>query len=254
MNKNEFLSILADGLKDFPEKELADIIFDYQEHFTIGLSNGKTEHEIIDELGNPYEIVNQYRNAYLEKISNLDDEFNNTSDDYHYTKDNNNFYKEVDYEIVDTDDNTKTGSNDNTSKDSNDNKTFKKHNLTSKSILKIVLIVILCIIFSPLIIGAGCALIGIFIGIIGMFIGLICGGFAFTVGGLIVILSKLGLVVIGASNIPRFITEFPDSVLVLFTIGSIAITILFIMLIYYFLKWLIISLISLFKKLIKGDN
>ena len=99
MNKKDFLSILANGLKDFPEKELADILFDYQEHFTIGKSNGKTEEEIINELGNPYEIVYQYRCAYLEKTSY------DTQDTLNLDKDDTKFYCDVNYEDVYTDTN-----------------------------------------------------------------------------------------------------------------------------------------------------
>ncbi len=49
MTKSEFLSTLADGLKELPDRKLAEIIFDYQENFTTGFSNGKTEKEIIED-------------------------------------------------------------------------------------------------------------------------------------------------------------------------------------------------------------
>ena len=41
MTKSEFLSILANGLKELPDRKLAEIIFDYQENFISGFSEGK---------------------------------------------------------------------------------------------------------------------------------------------------------------------------------------------------------------------
>ena len=36
MTKELFLEILKDGLYDFPEGELSDILYDYKEHFDVG--------------------------------------------------------------------------------------------------------------------------------------------------------------------------------------------------------------------------
>ena len=38
----------------------ADIISDYEEHFRVGLENGKTESEIAASLGSPYDVANQF--------------------------------------------------------------------------------------------------------------------------------------------------------------------------------------------------
>uniref|UniRef100_UPI002634B601 DUF1700 domain-containing protein n=1 Tax=Clostridium sp. TaxID=1506 RepID=UPI002634B601 len=65
MNQNEFFNILMDGLKDFPEMELHDIISYYENSFTLGLAAGKTEEEIVNQLGNPSLIVTKYRNEDL---------------------------------------------------------------------------------------------------------------------------------------------------------------------------------------------
>lgn len=81
MTKYEFLRIIEEGLKDFPPKELQDILYDYEEHFTNGKADGKTDQQIIEELGDPYTIVNQYRNGYLQKTSNNYSKSNN----YNYT-------------------------------------------------------------------------------------------------------------------------------------------------------------------------
>lgn len=270
MSKNEFLSILANGLKDFPEKELADIIFDYQEHFTVGLSNGKTEEEIIDELGNPYELVYQYRSAYLEKVQTNED---TTSS---YTEDDTKFYGDVKYETVSDEENTKESKEDpiedskektfedtedykyNFSKEETENKkdsrSFKNFSFSGKVLIKFILIVIALIFLAPLALGAGACAIGLFIAFVALLGALIIGGLAISVSGILVILSKIGIVVIGASSTPAFITDFPNSVIILFIIGSLSLTALLAMLSYYLIKWVLFSIINLFKKTNKGGT
>ena len=43
-----------------PEKERRDILLDYEEHFNSGLSEGKTEEEIVSELGTPEEVAAEF--------------------------------------------------------------------------------------------------------------------------------------------------------------------------------------------------
>lgn len=57
MNKNEFMQQLKRLL---PEKDKRDILLDYEEHFLSGLTEGKTEEEIVDELGTPEEVAKEY--------------------------------------------------------------------------------------------------------------------------------------------------------------------------------------------------
>lgn len=267
MNKKDFLSILANGLKDFPEKELADILFDYQEHFTVGKSNGKTEEEIIDELGNPYEIVYQYRCAYLEKTS-----YDN-QDTLNLNKDDTNCYCDVNYEDIYTDTNnsnadinsdynsnkqyeSNTSTNDTMNNNNTCNKSWFARNFAfgSMGTLKIILIILAFMFFSPFILALGATGVGLLFGIIGIFIGIIGGSFGLSISGIAIMLSKLGLVVLGANETPKFIIDFPNSVIVLFIIGSLALTILLCMLTYYFIKLIVISIINLFKKIIKRGN
>lgn len=61
MNKTEFLNTLNLSLSDFKEEERKDILYDYEEHFRIGEEKGKSEDELINELGDPNNIANQYR-------------------------------------------------------------------------------------------------------------------------------------------------------------------------------------------------
>ncbi|QNO13897.1 DUF1700 domain-containing protein [Alkalicella caledoniensis] len=61
MNKNQFLSRLRDNLRGVDGDSLKEIMYDYEEHFTIGLENGKTEEEISASLGDPEAIAAQYK-------------------------------------------------------------------------------------------------------------------------------------------------------------------------------------------------
>lgn len=54
MNKVEYLDVLNDYLlKYYSEEESLDILRDYEEYFLNGKLDGKTEQEIILELGSP---------------------------------------------------------------------------------------------------------------------------------------------------------------------------------------------------------
>jgi len=61
MNKKEFLGRLSELIKDIPEEEKKDILFDYEEHFRIGLEKGRKEEEIAASLGDPKVIAKQSR-------------------------------------------------------------------------------------------------------------------------------------------------------------------------------------------------
>jgi len=61
MNKKEFLGRLSELIKDIPEEEKKDILFDYEEHFRIGLEKGRKEEEIAATRGDPKVIAKQSR-------------------------------------------------------------------------------------------------------------------------------------------------------------------------------------------------
>ncbi|BBN98529.1 HAAS signaling domain-containing protein [Sporolactobacillus terrae] len=58
MVKNDFFRNLNHLLRELPKKERDEILVDFEEHFTIGSNEGKTEEEIIQELGDPKDIAN----------------------------------------------------------------------------------------------------------------------------------------------------------------------------------------------------
>ncbi|NLV88874.1 MAG: DUF4097 family beta strand repeat protein [Tissierellia bacterium] len=63
MNKKEYLAKLRMYLQGLPISELEDIISDYDEHFNVGISKGKSEEEISKELGDPKEVALSYKNT-----------------------------------------------------------------------------------------------------------------------------------------------------------------------------------------------
>ncbi len=73
MNKNEFMNSLKSQLKAIPENDKQEIIYDYEEHFRIGLNKGRNEEEIVSSLGNPKQIAKQFKANY--RISKVEEKF-----------------------------------------------------------------------------------------------------------------------------------------------------------------------------------
>lgn len=68
MNKAEFINKLSKALRGIPESERQDIISDYEEHFNIGIEEGRTEEEISESLGNPNKLSKQLNaNFFIDK-------------------------------------------------------------------------------------------------------------------------------------------------------------------------------------------
>lgn len=76
MTKNEFLRNLQTGLETHQVKNVTDILTDYEEHFTHGLSKGKSEAEIAQSLGSPSTIAQAYKTeTMIAEIKNTDNKF-----------------------------------------------------------------------------------------------------------------------------------------------------------------------------------
>lgn len=65
MNKIEFINKLENLLKGIPYDDKKEIIYDYEEHFNVGITAGKSEEEISSSLGDPVLIAKQFRAEYL---------------------------------------------------------------------------------------------------------------------------------------------------------------------------------------------
>ncbi|WP_079527937.1 HAAS signaling domain-containing protein [Halobacillus hunanensis] len=69
MNKKQFLTSLEKGLKKLSHEEREDIMHDFEEHFSIGLTDGKTEEQISESLGSPKQISKELvATSRIEKV------------------------------------------------------------------------------------------------------------------------------------------------------------------------------------------
>ncbi|EFS04144.1 conserved hypothetical protein, partial [Listeria seeligeri FSL S4-171] len=57
MNKQDFLNELNQRLELLDPRERRELLSDYQEHFRNGLAEGKSEEQIVFDLGTPEEIA-----------------------------------------------------------------------------------------------------------------------------------------------------------------------------------------------------
>lgn len=209
MTKELFLEILKDGLSDFPQGELSDILYDYKEHFDVGFASGKNEDEIIQELGEPHDIVAQYRNGYLKQFESNDESKEDTNND---SNSNNSSEK--------------------TTSNHNESTTYNKSN---SFIITAIIIVLSLIFFGPIATGLAAGLMGIFVGLIGGSLGLLVASSGVLIG-------KFVTNTVGIFTFPEFMLNFPDSVLVLIFFGALCSFILSIICLYYivkqFIRWI----------------
>lgn len=300
MTQNEFFNILMDGLKDFPETKLQDIISYYMHKFTLGLAAGKTEKEIINELGNPNLIVNEYRNEDLNttinseslnndtstdisdktsdivnatfaenivtdnKCNHIDNDFRSNNDfpnnqDNFYDLHNSNIpsdnqesnYKPINLNGPNYSFNNEDSANSNKDNINNSNYDFSNNQKSKTSsnnlrkqkpnvntILRICIIILALVLFFPVITG----IIGCVIGILGLAISIFVASIGILVGGTFTSF-------IGLPNVPEFIANFPYPVIVLFSLGSISLSILLILLFYYLCKFFILVLVKIYNSL-----
>ena len=67
MNKIDFLNELYYYLGPLPKKEKEEILADFREHFREGALAGKTDEQICNELGTPFECAKQYVGDAIEQ-------------------------------------------------------------------------------------------------------------------------------------------------------------------------------------------
>ena len=61
MNKSEFMNVLESQLEGIPATDKTEILYDYDEHFRMGIEQGKTEEQVSEALGNPKTIGKQFK-------------------------------------------------------------------------------------------------------------------------------------------------------------------------------------------------
>lgn len=65
MKKAEFLSELQNSLENMPDTDKQDVLDDYEEHFRVGMADGRSEEDIAQSLGNPSVIGATYHVAAM---------------------------------------------------------------------------------------------------------------------------------------------------------------------------------------------
>ncbi|HLR75218.1 MAG TPA: DUF1700 domain-containing protein [Virgibacillus sp.] len=69
MNRKEFLMTLEKSLNNISKEERQDILHDFEEHFALGIEDGKSEEEIVKALGSPHRISKELLASYhIEKV------------------------------------------------------------------------------------------------------------------------------------------------------------------------------------------
>jgi uncharacterized membrane protein len=61
MNRAHFMAQLRDGLSGLHHADIADILADYENHFSDGAADGRSEEEVAAALGNPSRIAREMR-------------------------------------------------------------------------------------------------------------------------------------------------------------------------------------------------
>jgi uncharacterized membrane protein len=72
MNKQVFLTTLRNSLKGLANEDIDEILYDYEEHFRIGIEQGKSEEDIAETLGDVKSIARQYKADCLIKKAEED--------------------------------------------------------------------------------------------------------------------------------------------------------------------------------------
>lgn len=73
MNKVEYLDALKEALKDTDKEIMEEILADYEEHFQVGLENGKTEEQICEDLGSIEDLVKEIKEVYTSQSTTEDE-------------------------------------------------------------------------------------------------------------------------------------------------------------------------------------
>ena len=61
MNKTEYINKMRDLMENVDQDIVEEILQDYEEHFSMGVKEGRTEEEIAAELGDPEEMAKELK-------------------------------------------------------------------------------------------------------------------------------------------------------------------------------------------------
>lgn len=201
MTRNEFLTELDRYLVTLDQGERADIISDYEEHFRVGLENGKTEAEIAASLGSPYDVASQFLDGESQQRQSY-----NTQRGYNQGQSYNTQQGYGQRQSYNAQQGYNQGQNYNTQHNSDAYSVPYERQDYPQSGSKydttgIIVVVILCVVLIPTV---GSMLIGLLAGLYGSVIGFAAAGTALITTGAalptgISILLSVGLIMIGVS-------------------------------------------------------
>ena len=227
MTQNEFFNIIMDELRDLPELKLQKIISKYQNIISEELLLGKNEDEIIAAFGDPYLICYNYKNNNADSEIEQTDKFISSSINLKKASDNMNSFKDTaNINYIQPIDNIKNHNKSNTKTE------YSTSSPYVNKLLKICIIILSLIIFFPLI----TSIIGVIIGILGIAISLLTGSIGILIGATFTN-------IINIPNIPNYIGDFPYAAIILFTLGSICLS-LFLLFVFYYSCKLIFRLLK----------
>ncbi len=78
MTKIQFLETLDKNLKKLNPEERQEILADYNEHFYAGMEDGKSEREIVENLGNPVILAREQLAELMANKAETDNNLGNT--------------------------------------------------------------------------------------------------------------------------------------------------------------------------------
>ena len=226
MTQNEFFNILMDELKELPELKIQKIIFYYKDRFSVESSIGRTEEEIIKDFGDPYLICLKYINQSQDcEIAEYKNNITSNNIILHEVKSDDKYIQEINMSVNKKNNNTQCSHK----KKINLNKNHTKSSPNVDRFLKFCIIILGLFIFFPVV----TSIIAIIIGILGIALSLLAGSIGILIGGTFTSLIRIPYI----SHIPQIITNFPYPVIILFTLGSITLSILLIFIFYYSCKF-----------------
>jgi DUF4097 and DUF4098 domain-containing protein YvlB len=88
MNKAEYLNALKEALKNTDHDVMEEIVSDYEEHFQVGIENGKSEEQICEDLGSIEDLVKEIKEVYNTEGKEKKKETNDKSSKDKNTNDN----------------------------------------------------------------------------------------------------------------------------------------------------------------------
>ncbi len=230
MTRNDFFNLLMNELCYIPEKQLQNIISYYNNLFENELQKGKSEEDIIENLGDLSILIANLKSNSSEHLIT----FENKSPDYNGVVKKEKCIPDVPINNYNSLEPTESKL-DNISAE---NSTKKYSNPLTNNILRICILVLSIFTFFPVL----SAIAGFILSLFGTSLGLFTGSLGILVGSSFVDIST-------QSEIPQFISSMPHSALVFLCLGTMCLGILLFFALFYLSKAVIHLIRHIFIKI-----